>query len=154
MPSPTLYCPFMRERLPDDREAITKKFTIIPMGEGPEDRIKVFLTTGFYPDERLGEVFVKVEWERPTSEPTQQSAPTSDRMGSLVSGALDGCMIAFSIALQNGAQMKEIAGKFIGMQFKPAGKVFDPEIPSCTSLLDLIGRYLMLRFPEGRLVRA
>lgn len=130
----------MRERLPEDRPGLTHKFEIL-IGEQATP-LDLYLTVNTYPDSisikhpngRVCEVFAKI-----------------DKQGSIASGLLDGAMIALSVALQHGAPLKDIASKYKGMQFEPAGRVLNAKGDKprhCTSLLDLIGRHLLETYPE------
>ncbi|NIQ91051.1 MAG: hypothetical protein GWM98_04880 [Nitrospinaceae bacterium] len=93
-----------RDRLPDTREAITFKTTI-------DGKRKVYLTVGFYPDGRIGEVFLKM-----------------DKQGKTSRGTLDCFAIAVSWLLQEGVDAREIVDKFKYQRFEPEGRTTDKEI--------------------------
>lgn len=90
-----------RERLPDTRDAVTFKTTI-------DGKRKVYLTIGFYPDGRMGEVFLKM-----------------DKQGKTSRGALDCFAIAVSWLLQEGVDPKKIIEKFMYQRFEPEGFTTD-----------------------------
>lgn len=116
-----------RRKLPDERQAITRKFKIATH--------KFYLTCGFYPDGALGEIFLK-----------------SEKSGSTLSGLLDGFSIAFSMALQHGTPLETLVKKYVNTRFEPAGFTGFEPIPVAHSPLDFVARYLAYRFldAEGR----
>ena len=133
-----------RESLPVTRAAITKKFELIervpeetlPNGTVRESYtrpLSIYFTVGCYPDGRMGELFIK-----------------TDRAGSFVSGALEGVAIQISLALQHGIDLHVLIDKLRGMKFAPDGFTGDPDVPSCTSVLDLLAKWLMLKFPAPK----
>ncbi|KKN20758.1 hypothetical protein LCGC14_0932240 [marine sediment metagenome] len=113
-----------RERLPPERDSITKKFYV-----GPGEDGEGYLIVGMYPDGRVGEIFVSM-----------------DKQGSTVSGFIDCWSIAVSMLLQLGVPLKTIVQKFRGMQFKPAGITQDEFIAK--SPVDYVCCWLAKRFPE------
>lgn len=116
-----------RRRLPDERRAITHKFSIA----GHEG----YLTVGLYDEGRPGELFI-----------------TMAKEGSTVSGLMDAFATAISIALQYGAPLKVLADKFSHTRFEPAGFTTNPDLPLAKSITDYIFRWLALKFlpPEGQ----
>lgn len=117
-----------RLRLPESRSGMTRKFEVIRTDQEP---LSVYITIGQYPDGRLGEVFLKC-----------------DRQGSLASGALDAVSIILSIALQYGLPLDVFTSKLVGTRFEPAGFTGDKDerYKTCTSILDLVGRWLRDNF--------
>lgn len=122
-----------RERLPLERSALIHRFAF---GDGAE-RIRIYLHAGMYPDGRLGEIFL-----------------TADKQGSLLSALFDTVAVLISVALQNGVPLADITSKLKNTRFEPM-IVTDgaPEIPHALSVLDYLGRYLELRFPNGELAQ-
>lgn len=114
---------FERERLPDDRKSVTRKFDV-QMGEG-QAPLRVYIVAGRYPDGRIGEVFLKC-----------------DKQGTLLSGAFDAVALSISVGLQYGIPLEVFVAKFIGARFEPAGFTGDKKYPMCTSVLDLVARWL------------
>jgi ribonucleoside-diphosphate reductase alpha chain len=113
-----------RRRLPDERQALTHKFSI----EGYEG----YITVGMYEDGSPGEIFVVMSKE-----------------GSTVSGLMDGFATAISLALQYGVPLKILVSKFSHSRFEPSGFTGNPEIPIAKSILDYIFRWMASRFlPE------
>ena len=121
-----------RQRLPNERAGLTHRFVIKsvnPLTGEPLD-VKGYITTGCYPDGRLGEIFVKM-----------------DQQGSQVSGFVDSWAIAVSLLLQMGMPVEEIVRKFRGCRFEPSGQTDNPDIRIAQSPVDYIARYL-----EGKYV--
>jgi ribonucleotide reductase alpha subunit len=110
-----------RERLPDERPAITHKFDI----QGHEG----YATVGLYPDGRPGELFVKMSKE-----------------GSTVGGLMDVLGIAISIGLQYGVPLSAFAEKFAHTRFEPSGFTKNKQIPMAKSIVDYLFRWLTLKF--------
>jgi ribonucleoside-diphosphate reductase alpha chain len=118
-----------REKLPDDREGVTHHFVIMSAHpDGGTYDVDGYITTGQYPDGRLGELFVKVG--------------KSDGSHAM----LDQWAISVSYALQYGAPLDGFLGKFVGARFEPSGATKNKEIPRCTSPVDYVARYLLLRY--------
>lgn len=118
----------MRERLPDLREGRTLSFGIQTTREGRLATVKGCVTTGVYPDGRLGEIFVRVG--KPGS---------SD-------GMYDQWAIAFSVALQYGADVNALCQKFVRTSFEPSGPTNVPGVRRCSSIPDLVCRWLLLHY--------
>lgn len=131
----------MREKLPDERVSDTIHFTV--MGE---DGVVTdgYLQPGFYPDGRLGEVFIRI---------AKDSKTNSD---------LEAWAMLFSLALQHGVPVDEMCGKFIGWHGQPSGRVSPPELvldgtqnmPMCLSIVDLACRVLRKRYGAREAVQA
>lgn len=113
-----------RLRLPDERKAITHKFRV-----GEQEG---YLTAGMYDDGKLGEVFIKIAKE-----------------GSTLQGLSDALGISTSLLLQNQVPIDDIAPKYIGSRFEPAGMTGNKDIPVATSLIDYIFRWLHMKFGNG-----
>jgi ribonucleoside-diphosphate reductase alpha chain len=110
-----------RRRLPDERNAITHKFSI----GGHEG----YMTVGMYADGSPGELFV-----------------TMAKEGSVVSGLMDSFATSISMALQYGVPLKVLADKFSHTRFEPSGFTGNPDIPIAKSITDYIFRWLALKF--------
>jgi ribonucleoside-diphosphate reductase alpha chain len=114
----------VRRRLPDERRAITHKFSI-----GGHDG---YITVGMYEDGTPGEVFIVMAKE-----------------GSIVSGLMDSFATSVSLALQYGVPLDVLVRKFVHSRFEPAGMTSNPQIPIAKSIMDYIFRWLALKFlPE------
>lgn len=111
----------VRRRLPDDRQAITRRFAI----EGH----KGYVTVGMYEDGTPGEIFI-----------------TMAKEGSTLSGLLDAFAVSVSMELQHGLPLKSLLGKFCSARYEPSGRTSDPCIPFATSITDYIFRWLGLKF--------
>jgi ribonucleoside-diphosphate reductase alpha chain len=111
----------MRRRLPDEREAITHKFSI----GGHEG----YVTVGMYADRTPGELFIVMSKE-----------------GSTLSGMMDGFATAVSLALQYGVPLDVLHDKFAHTRFEPSGWTNNKQIPMAKSVLDYIFRWLDQRF--------
>jgi ribonucleoside-diphosphate reductase alpha chain len=112
-----------RVRLPDERRALTHKFSIV----GHEG----YLTVGLYPNGKPGEMFISMAKE-----------------GSTISGLMDSFATAVSIMLQYGVPLKVLVNKFSHMRFEPSGMTTNPQLPMAKSVLDYIFRWLDLKFGE------
>jgi ribonucleoside-diphosphate reductase alpha chain len=110
-----------RVKLPDERRALTHKFSIA----GHEG----YLTVGIYDDGQPGEIFLKMAKE-----------------GSTVSGLMDTIATMTSISLQYGVPLKALVDKFSHTRFEPSGFTNNREIPFAKSIADYVFRYLGNRF--------
>jgi ribonucleoside-diphosphate reductase alpha chain len=110
-----------RKRLPKSRPSRTTSFAV----GGAEG----YMTAGSYPDDGLGEVFLKL-----------------GKQGSTLAGVMDAFSIAISIALQYGVPLETYVQKFTNMRFEPAGLTDDPDIRMAQSMLDYIFRRLALDY--------
>ena len=118
-----------RERLPAERRGLTKRIHLRYATEhGPED-LKLYISTGTYPDGRLAEIFLK-----------------GARIGSTISGLLDALSITASLALQSGVPVETLVEKWSRLQFQPSGTTTDPELPRVSSIVDAVARWLRLRY--------
>ena len=88
-----------------------------------------YMTAGSYPDDGLGEVFLKL-----------------GKQGSTLAGVMDAFSIAISIALQYGVPLETYVSKFTNMRFDPAGMTDDPDIRMAQSVMDYIFRRLALDY--------
>ncbi|OYN91245.1 vitamin B12-dependent ribonucleotide reductase [Parenemella sanctibonifatiensis] len=110
-----------RKRLPKSRPSVTTSFSV----GGAEG----YLTSGSYPDDGLGEVFLKL-----------------GKQGSTLAGVMDAFSIAMSVALQYGVPLETYVSKFMNMKFEPAGMTDDPDIRIASSLIDYVVRRLALDY--------
>jgi len=108
-----------KKRLPQSRPALTTSFRVGD-AEG-------YVTAGSYPDDGLGEIFLKVS-----------------KQGSTLSGIMDAFSIAVSVGLQYGVPLEDYASKFINMKFEPSGMTNDPDIRFASSIVDYVFRRLAL----------
>jgi ribonucleoside-diphosphate reductase alpha chain len=111
----------VRRRLPDERRAITHKFSIA----GHDG----YVTVGMYEDGQPGEIFLVMAKE-----------------GSVVSGLMDSFATAVSMALQYGVPLQVLVDKFSHVRFEPSGFTNNPEIPIAKSIVDYIFRWLASKF--------
>lgn len=124
----------MRERLPDTRPSVTRKFKIPYKDEkGAHTMLKMYVIVGLYADGRPGEVFI-----------------SADKAGSLIRGALDALATTISIALQHGAPLETILDKYKSTRFEPAGVTGDQQYPIVTSVLDYMSRWMGDRFKNAQ----
>ncbi len=116
-----------RNRLPDERKAITHKFSV----NGHEG----YITVGLYENGQPGEIFLKMAKE-----------------GSTISGLMDTFATTVSVALQYGVPLHDLVFKFAHVRFEPSGFTSNPEIPIAKSIVDYIFRWLGSKFllPEDR----
>jgi len=111
----------IRKRLPKKRPSETVSFSV----GGAEG----YLTASSYPDDGLGEVFLKMS-----------------KQGSTLAGVMDAFSVAISIGLQYGVPLETFVGKFTNMRFEPAGMTDDSDIRMAASVMDYIFRRLALDF--------
>jgi ribonucleoside-diphosphate reductase alpha chain len=110
-----------RKRLPKSRPSQTTSFTV----GGAEG----YMTSGSYPDDGLGEVFLKL-----------------GKQGSTLAGVMDAFSIAVSIGLQYGVPLETYVSKFTNLKFEPAGLTDDPDVRMAQSIMDYIFRRLALDY--------
>jgi ribonucleoside-diphosphate reductase alpha chain len=110
-----------RRKLPDERHAITHKFSIA----GHEG----YITVGMYEDGTPGEIFLVMAKE-----------------GSTISGLMDAFATSISMALQYGVPLEALVEKFSHVRFEPSGFTKNPEIPYAKSITDYIFRWLASKF--------
>ncbi len=117
----------VRRRLPSSRPARTVSFSV---GEA-----EGYITAGEYPDDGIGEIFLKVS-----------------KQGSTLSGVMDAFAIAVSLGLQYGVPLEAFVSKFVNMRFEPSGITKDPDIRFASSLVDYVFRKLALEYlpPDKR----
>lgn len=111
----------VRRRLPDDRQAITHKFSVA----GQEG----YITVGLYDDGSPGEIFIKMS-----------------KQGSTVSGFVDSLAIAWSMALQHGVPVESLISKYIDHRFEPSGMTSNPRIPMARSIVDYVAKWMASKF--------
>ncbi|MEV4655712.1 vitamin B12-dependent ribonucleotide reductase [Micromonospora sp. NPDC049301] len=111
----------VRNRLPKKRPSETVSFSV----GGAEG----YLTASSYPDDGLGEVFLKMS-----------------KQGSTLAGVMDAFSVAISIGLQYGVPLETFVSKFTNMRFEPAGMTDDPDVRMAASVMDYIFRRLALDF--------
>jgi len=121
----------VRKRLPDERQAITKKFKLPYPKNGEVRIVKGYATVGLYEDGTPGEIFIVL-----------------DQTGTSARGYVDAFATVASIALQYGVPLEVIARKMIGTKFGPAGATGDAEIPMASSVLDYVFRWLLMKFAK------
>jgi ribonucleoside-diphosphate reductase alpha chain len=110
-----------RRKLPDERRAITHKFSIA----GHEG----YITAGMYEDRKPGEIFLVMAKE-----------------GSTISGLMDAFATSISMALQYGVPLEALVEKFSHVRFEPSGFTKNPEIPYAKSITDYIFRWMASKF--------
>ncbi|MGH3343229.1 MAG: LAGLIDADG family homing endonuclease [Carbonactinosporaceae bacterium] len=109
----------VRRRLPKSRTGTTTSFSV----GGAEG----YMTANTYPDDGLGEVFLKMS-----------------KQGSTLAGLMDAFSVAVSVALQYGVPLETYVSKFVNMRFDPAGMTDDPDVRIAHSIVDYIFRRLAL----------
>ena len=110
-----------RKKLPDERRAMTHKFSV----NGHEG----YITVGLYEEGTPGEIFLVMAKE-----------------GSTISGLMDAFATSVSIALQYGVPLQTLVDKFTHTRFEPSGFTNNPEIPIAKSIMDYIFRWLASKF--------
>ncbi len=110
-----------RKRLPKRRPSQTISFAV----GGAEG----YLTAGSYPDDGIGELFLKF-----------------GKQGSTLAGVMDAFSIAVSIGLQYGVPLETFVEKFTNLRFEPAGLTDDPDVRMAQSIMDYVFRRLALDY--------
>ena len=110
-----------RKSLPAKRRGFTQKAKI-----GGQ---VIFLRTGEYNDNTLGEIFIDLAKE-----------------GSTLRSLMNCFAIAVSVGLQYGVPLEEFIEKFVFTKFEPAGMVDHPNIKVTTSIVDFIFRCLAYEY--------
>jgi ribonucleoside-diphosphate reductase alpha chain len=85
------------------------------------------MTASSYPDDGVGEVFLKL-----------------GKQGSTLAGVMDAFSMAISVGLQYGIPLESYVAKFTNMRFEPAGITDDSDIRMASSVMDYIFRRLAL----------
>jgi ribonucleoside-diphosphate reductase alpha chain len=85
-----------------------------------------YLTIGLYPDGGIGEVFC-----------------TISKDGSTLSGFADAFSTLLSFALQYGIPLEDVAERFMGTKFEPHGFTDNKNIPTASSIIDYLFRWLL-----------
>jgi ribonucleoside-diphosphate reductase alpha chain len=111
----------VRRKLPDERQAITHKFSIA----GHEG----YITAGLFEDGMPGEIFI-----------------TMSKEGSTISGLMDSFATAVSFCLQYGVPLKFLVDKFSHVRFEPSGWTGNQRIPYAKSIMDYIFRWMGAKF--------
>ena len=75
---------------------------------------------------------------------------TISKEGSTIRGLMDSVAVLTSLALQYGVPLEDLAKKFRGTHFEPAGLTNNKDLPTASSLIDYIFRWLEGRFGEGQ----
>jgi ribonucleoside-diphosphate reductase alpha chain len=119
--------PAERRKLPDERRGRTVRIHL----KHSHGDLKIYISTGEYPDGSVGEVFLK-----------------ADKAGSTISGLLDALSITASVALQYGAPVETLIEKWGRMQFEPSGATGDPEMRQVSSIVDAVARWLHRRYAQ------
>jgi ribonucleoside-diphosphate reductase alpha chain len=114
----------VRRRLPKSRPSTTTSFRV---GD-----IEGYLIAGAYPDDGLGEIFVKVS-----------------KQGSTLSGVMDAFAIAVSLGLQYGVPLEAYVSKFTNMIFEPNGLTDDKDVRIAQSLVDYLARRLAIDYLDA-----
>lgn len=112
----------VRTKLPATRSSITHRFQV-----GEQEG---YLTVGLFPDGAPGELFVSVS-----------------KNGSTVQGLMDAVGILTSVSLQYGVPLDALVKKFRQTKFEPSGMTDNQDIPTASSLLDYVFRFLEKQFP-------
>lgn len=123
-----------RVRLPPDRVGTTVKFCFrkgMPRTDEDDGEMKGYFTANVYPEDhalagRLGEILI-----------------TIDRAGSTTRGTSGALAKSISRRLQHGESVEEVVKPLVRQRFTPDGPTGCPSIPTATSYLDLIGRWVL-----------
>jgi ribonucleoside-diphosphate reductase alpha chain len=110
-----------RKKLPGKRRGFTQKSKV--------GGHTVFVRTGEYDDNTLGEIFIDMHKE-----------------GASFRSLMNCFAISISIGLQYGVPLEEFVEKFIFTRFEPSGMVDHPNIKNATSVIDYVFRLLALEY--------
>ena len=140
----------MQEKLPKERAGITHKFEIyVKMPKQAHDEedhfewIDGYIQANCYPADYGGDAA------------TPEQARLRGQLGEIFltvgkQGAAEAMLgqwaMAFSLALQYGVPLEKLCRKFLGAQFAPAGATKNPDIPRCTSLVNYVVRWVLIKF--------
>ncbi len=113
-----------RQPMTDTHMSLTHKFEIAGH--------KGYLTVGFYPDHRPGEIFIQMSKE-----------------GSTIGGLMDTVATLTSIALQYGVPLEQLVNKFAYQRFEPSGFTKNPDIRTAFSITDYVFRWMGCEFIQG-----
>jgi hypothetical protein len=136
----------MRQRMPDLRSGVTHHFTIIAKcpklkcisgkvgnvncsrcdGTGVRE-VDGYITPNVYEDGRLGEIFIRI-----------------GKVGN-EEAVYEQWAVAVSTALQFGVPVDDYFRKFLATRFEPSGRTKNPKIRFCTSVLDYVARYILMK---------
>ena len=115
-----------RKKVPEDAPMIKHKF-----------RVGAFMGTlmiGFYPETyQVGEIWIK-----------------ASKGGSTVQGLLDTIAKSMSYNIQLGMRVEDLADRFQFERFEPSGFTGKKELPSATSLVDYIVRWIRIHYAEEK----
>jgi len=114
----------IRQPMTDTHMSLTHKFEIAGH--------KGYLTVGFYPDHRPGEIFIQMSKE-----------------GSTIGGLMDTVATLTSIALQYGVPLEQLVNKFAYQRFEPSGFTKNPDIRTAFSITDYVFRWMGCEFIQG-----
>ncbi len=116
-----------RFRLPDERRGRTGTLTV---AAGSPDEVRWEVILSYYPDGRLGEIFVRQEKE-----------------GGMLGALLDAVATVSSIALQFGIPWETLSSKLAHQRFPPSGLTLDAdhELKLVASPLDYLARWVSKR---------
>lgn len=132
-----------RKKLPDTRPAIVHHFSV----GGTEG----YLHVGLHPDQDpavMEELYRLLRRLQPG-----ELFLTTSKQGSTIDGLMDAVAIQVSLALQHGVPLQQLTDKMKGRRFEPSGLTGNKDIPTATSLIDYIFRYLEREFvAEGERV--
>src|SRR3990167_3351568 len=110
-----------RRRLPDERQAITHKFSV----SGHEG----YFTVGLFEDGQPGEIFI-----------------TMSKECSTLSGLMDCFATMVSLSLQYGVPVSILVTQFSHVRFEPSGITNNKDIRFAKSVIDYIFRWMALKF--------
>jgi len=111
----------LRRRLPRKRSGFTQEARV--------SGHKIYLRTGEYEDNSLGEIFIDMHKE-----------------GAAFRSLMNCFAIAVSLGLQHGVPLKEFVDVFTFTRFEPQGPVDHPNIKYATSVIDYVFRVLGMEY--------
>lgn len=117
---------------------------------------EVYVTVGFYPTKKW-EAWTSEYKGRPvTFDPRKFRLKPGElfvrmgKVGSSMHGMLDVVGIQTSLMLQSGIKLQDVCTKMRGTHFEPSGRTDNPEIETCTSIVDYVFHWLEHEFLDRK----
>lgn len=111
----------VRTRLSTTRDSKTHKFEI--------GGFEGYITVGLFEDGSPGELFIR-----------------ASKAGSTINGLLDSFATMVSLGLQYGVPLDKLVEKFKSQTFQPNGFTTNPEVRTCSSIIDYIFKWIENEF--------
>ena len=110
-----------QRRMPPERDSVTAKLKV---GD-----LKMYATVGLRPDGSPGELFLRTA-----------------NQGTVERGLTHALALMVSVALQYDVPLEKVVEKLEHLAFEPAGLTGRRDIPTASSIVDLLAKWLKERF--------